>query len=313
MTNLTPLHVKSDESGGFSALSAAGAINMSRLANFRFAVGASLAAALLSGCSPWSVASVDQSLLKPPRMSPDSVVLELAFLDASDQDEIWGDVDEQLLPVELRRKLAQQGLRAGVTGTQLPGWILDRLEQQKKTIDIDEQTGSAIVGDQNGPRRLQCRSDHPRDIEIGSVHKQLVLAADESEQQPERTLKDALCRLSVVSQAQGDGRVHLLLTPEIAHGPPRHRWVGGDGSFRIHLSQDHERYDDLTISAVLNPGQTFVLAGTREVQGLGQHFFPAGERFPDHRRVLLLRLAQTQLDDLFNPSPMFTPIATDGQ
>jgi hypothetical protein len=79
------------------------------------------------------------------------------------------------------------------------------------------------------------------------------------------------------------------------------------------LSQDHERYDDLTISAVLNPGQTFVLAGTREVQGLGQHFFPAGERFPDHRRILLLRLAQTQLDDLFNPSPMFTPIATDGQ
>ncbi|MCL4201300.1 MAG: hypothetical protein KJ000_02315 [Pirellulaceae bacterium] len=290
---------------------------MVRLANHRFAVGASLAVALLlsafCACSPWSVASIDQSLLKPPRMSPDSVVLELAFLDVSEQDELWGEVDEQILPVDLRRKLTQQGLRTGVTGVQLPGWIIDRLEQQKKTIEIDEQTGSAVVGDQDGPRRLQCRSDHPREIDIGPVRKELVLAADATEQQPERTLKDALCRLSVVSQAQGDGRVHLKLTPEIAHGPPRHRWVGGDGSFRIHLSQDHERYDDLTISAVLSPGQTFVLAGTQEVHGLGQHFFPEGERLPNHRRILLLRLAQTQLDDLFNPQPMFTPIATEGQ
>jgi hypothetical protein len=246
-------------------------------------------------------------------MSPDSVVLELAFLDVSDQDELWDEVDEQILPVDVRRKLTQQGLRTGVTGTQLPGWIIDRLEQQKKTIEIDEQTGSAVVGDQDGPRRLQCRSDHPREIDIGPVRKELVLAADANEQQPERTLQDALCRLSVVSQAQGDGRVHLQLTPEIAHGPPRHRWVGGDGSFRIHLSQDHERYDDLTVSAVLNPGQTLVLAGTPEVHGLGQHFFPVGEGFPNHRRILLLRLAQTQLDDLFNPQPMFTPIATEGQ
>ena len=246
-------------------------------------------------------------------MSPDSVVLELAFVDVSEKDDIWGEVDEQHLSVELRRKLSQQGLRSGLTGAQLPGWIRDRLEQQKNRVEVDQETGTAVMGDQDSPRRLQCRSAQVREIEIGPVREQLVLEADDCEPGAEKTLEDARCRLSVITQAQGDGRVHLMITPEIAHGPPRHRWVGSDGSFRIHLSQDCERFDDLTISAVLSPGQTFVLTGTDAIPGLGQHFFPMGQRLADHRRVLLLRLAQTQLDDLFCPQPTFTPIATDLQ
>jgi hypothetical protein len=267
----------------------------------------------LSGCSRWTTTSSDFSLLKKPRMSPDSVVLELAFVHVSEQDDIWRDVDEQHLAVELRRELQRQGLRGGLTGTQLPAWISERLEEQEKMIDFDEKTGTASMADQESPQRLQCRSAQTREIEIGPPRERLVLAVDDCPLETERTLEDAYCRLSVISHAQGDGRVHLQITPEIAHGAPRHRWVGSDGSFRIHLSQDFERYDNLSISVVLSPGQTFVLTGTGDTPGLAQHFFPVGERLPDHRRVFLLRLAQTQLDDLFCPQPIFTPIATDMQ
>jgi hypothetical protein len=145
------------------------------------------------------------------------------------------------------------------------------------------------------------------------VREQIVLDVGDGNQTEERTFDQARCRLSLITRAQGDGRVYLQITPEITHGTPRHRWVGSDGSFRFHLSQDSQRYDDLTIPAVLSPGQTLVLTGTGESQGIGQHFFPIGERVAEHRRVLLLRLAQTQLDDLFSPQPTFTPIATDGR
>lgn len=245
-------------------------------------------------------------------MSPDTVVLEMAFLDLADQDELWKEVDEQHLPVDLRRRLTEQGLRGGVIGTQLPGWINERLELQKKTVDIDEKTNTAIVGDQQSQRRLQCRSDHPREIEVGARREELTVHAAGGEQASERTLRDAQCRLSIVSQPQGDGRVRLRVTPEIAHGPPRHRWVGSDGAFRVELSQDCERYDELTIPAVLSPGQTLILGAGREPGGLGEQFFCEEGRSADRQRVLLLRLAQTQFDDLFCPQPTFTPIATDG-
>lgn len=271
-----------------------------------------LALSAASGCSQWTTASMDSSLLQKPRMSPDTVVIELAFVDISPADDLWEHVDEQHLSIELRRRLAQQGLRSGVTGAQLPGWISDRLEQQQKMLELDKETGTAVVAEMDGPRRLQCRSAQPREIEVGSVREQIVLNVEDCDQTGERAFDQARCRLSLITRAQGDGRVQLQVTPEITHGTPRHRWVGSDGSFRFHLSQDYQRYDDLTIHAVLSPGQTLVLTGTGESQGIGQHFFPTGERIADHRPVLLLRLAQTQLDDLFSPQPTFTPIATDG-
>ncbi|MCH5373204.1 MAG: hypothetical protein JJ992_04465 [Planctomycetes bacterium] len=274
-------------------------------------VAVALLPLVLAGCSPWSVASVEQTLLKPPRMSPDTVVLEMVFLNITDHNEIWTEVDEQHLPVELRRELAEAGFRAGVIGIQLPSWIGDRLEQQKKTVQIDEETGSAIVGDQDGPRRLQCRSDQPRDIPIGPVRKQLKLNGDDRDATDESLLEDAQCRLSVVSQAQGDGRVRLRITPEIGHGPARHRWVGSDGSFRVDLARDCRRYDELTITAVLSPGQTLILGPGPESEGLGRIFFGEGEGASQGPRVLLLRVAQTQFDDLFSPPPTLTPIATE--
>ncbi len=254
---------------------------------------------------------MDASLLQKPRMSPDTVVIELAFVDISEADDLWEHVDEQQLSIDLRRRLSQQGLRSGVTGAQLPGWIGDRLEQQQKMVELDKETGTAVMAEVDGPRRLQCRSAQPREIEVRSVSEPIVVNVGDCELTGESTFDQAQCRLSLITRAQGDGRVHLQITPEIAHGDPRHRWVGSDGSFRFHLSQDYQRYDDLTIRAILSPGQTLVLTGTGKSQGIGQHFFPIGERIADHRRVLLLRLAQTQLDDLFSPQPTFTPIATD--
>ena len=125
----------------------------------------------------------------------------------------------------------------------------------------------------------------------------------------------------------GDGQVELQLVPEIQHGPMHQRWIGGDGLFRLDASRDSIRYDELKIAATLLPGQTLVLSASPSAGGLSKAFAGKGNgsvgqvsSMPDAtatpvtphlpERLVLLRLAQTQFDDLFSPLQALTPIAT---
>jgi hypothetical protein len=242
-------------------------------------------------------------------MSPDTVVLELALLEVADAERLWQELDEQHLPVETRRKLAAQGLRAGVLGTQVPGWINSQLAEQPRTLEIDEGSGSAIMQDKTKQWRLQCRSGDSREIELGSVREELAIPVGEGDTDSQQVLKNAQCKLAIVAEPQGDGRVHLHISPEIHHGPLRHRWVGDGESFRIDLTQQCQRYPELAFAAVLAPGQTLVLAAPADAQGLGRSLFFT-ETLPVKHRILLLRVAQTQFDDLFSPPQTLTPIAS---
>src|SRR5262245_57928836 len=84
------------------------------------------ATAALAGCSSWQqTAPKEQSLLKPISAADDGVQLEIVsvrfpFGDDEMNDSIWNDIDEQQLPLPVRQKLAEAGLRAGVVGGQLP-------------------------------------------------------------------------------------------------------------------------------------------------------------------------------------------------
>jgi hypothetical protein len=260
-------------------------------------------------CSQWSSATLEQTLLKPPRMSPDTVILEMALVDLPADHDLWQDVDELHVDVDARRKLNEHQIRVGVIGSQLPAWLLERVERQDRMFDIDEESKMAVIASGENQRRLQCRSGNPREIDMGSVREEMqnYLCEDQS-----AVLKDAQCKFSIVTKPMGDGRVEVKVTPEIHHGSPRHRWVGSEGSFRVDLRKDCESCDELTATVVLAPGQTLVLGTEAGADGLGSRFFELDEKYAGRSRCLLLRLAQTQFDDLFAPTPTFTPIATDG-
>ena len=50
------------------------------------------------------------------------------------------------------------------------------------------------------------------------------------------------------------------------------------------------------------PGQTLILSCTPESKGLGQNFFVDTSHGDPQQKLLLIRLAQTQRDDLFELS-----------
>jgi len=268
------------------------------------------------GCSPWSASSTPNSLLKPPPLPPDSVVLEVAVLEvpedeAADCEQLWREADEQQLPIEQRRKLASCGLRCGVIGNQLPDWIRERLDASRRTVDLDEETGMAQMSDTKAQRRVHCRPGQDSSIPIGGLRETLTVDLGSQGEEP-ISYEEAECQFALKTVPKGDGRVGIQLSPEIYHGPKHQCWVAEEGSFRLDSARDCARFDDLQVECTVSPGQTLVLTSSPDRTGLGATFF-GDAKSKNCRTVLLVRLAQTQLDDLFAPDQSLTPIASPAQ
>lgn len=249
-------------------------------------------------------------------MPPDCVVVEVAVLDLPENElaegvELWEEADEQQLPIELRRKLASNGLRCGVIGGQLPNWIRRGLDAPNRAVELDPDGGTARICDTHIQRRVQCRPGKRSPIQIGPRRESLNVG-DEVQEEEETTpaYEDAQCQFTLSTTPEGDGTVAIQLTPEIHHGRSHQCWVAQDGVFRVDSTRDCESFDDLRIETTLSSGQTLLLTASQEPMGLGKAFFAADAEPKHSQTVLLIRLAQTQLDDLFAPDRSLTPIAT---
>jgi len=269
------------------------------------------------GCSAWPIPSPKQAFLPTPRMSPDSVVLEVAVLDipadGTADEQLWREVDEQQVPPPVRRQLARCGLRCGVSGTQLPDWVNRRLKAQQKDVDFDSSDGAAVLANVPTQQRLQCRAGRKRTIPLGPPHQEVTAPSLTESSGAPRTWRDAQCELALIATPKGDGGATIELTPEIHSGKVRQRWVGEAGSFRLDASRDCDSLDNLRVSVTLTPGQTVVVSASPAPGGLGQAFFGGTNDKSDRRKVVLVRLAQTQTDDLFAPLPVAPPIASAGR
>ena len=103
---------------------------------------------------------------------------------------------------------------------------------------------------------------------------------------------------------QSDGRVRIELTPELHHDHARQQWVGDQAMWRLEASRPKRVFDDLRISAVLSSGSMLLLGSQPDRAGsLGHSFFMegAGQDNRMEQKLLLVRLCQTQHDDLIVP------------
>jgi hypothetical protein len=262
---------------------------------------------LLCGCSPWLHAPNPDKPLPTAPMANDTVVLEVAFVHLTPDDHAreaatWRQLDEQALPVELRLNLAANGMRAGVAASQLPQELRDLVERTSKdlaTAPAGDDVTSAEIASLSRNRRMQVRAGRRGKIVVSNQLPHIsVLAKDEQGQVQGSAFDDAQCLFSLMAQPSGDGRTTLQLTPEVEHGELKNRWVPVDGALMNQVGKSRRVYDQLRMELPLSPGQTLVISATDEPSGLGQHFFTLKEPTP-RRTMLLVRVAQTQQDDLF--------------
>ena len=264
---------------------------------------------MLPGCKHWSRTVETVNRFPVPRMKPDSVVVEIAVVEIAEEQipilgSIWPSVDEQAIPIKIRRVLDRNGFRAGILSGQLPTSLLDLLEGQH----VDDPASQLL--DAELRQRLSHRRtfiEHQRmQLTEGEEHwvacagpvDQLVWTLALKDQIRSGTCHNARCGFNISIEPLGDSTARLMVTPEVRFGHLRPRYgVVGD-LFMYQEEMEKVRLAELALDQTLRPGQTLVVAPAQRMSGLAADFFSKSYSGDFSRRFLLIRILQTQRDDL---------------
>lgn len=270
----------------------------------------------ISGCSLWKEEEKTKEPSYPaPPLVQDRIVVDVTFVHVPPDaehlaEELWRDVDEQYLPTELRRRLTANGIRCGLIGSKYPDALEELLAHTENKGQMDTELGAPRVGKTTGKRRIQCRSGKRSQIITSETAPHMAVVTNDDGALRGRSCSNAHCEFSMRTFALGDGRVRIELTPEIHHGVPKQSIVGGENAFRFDVTQDRLVLDQFQIETILSPGQSMLLTATPEANGLGSQFFCSQKNPSHHAKLVLIRLAQSQMDNLFAPDEIAVPIAT---
>jgi hypothetical protein len=140
---------------------------------------------------------------------------------------------------------------------------------------------------------------------IATVPREKIVALHKSEHLPRlqvsgKTYHDAQGVIVGTAQPLSDGAVRIQLTPEIQFGDPRNQFVAADGAIQLRTERNRETFPDLVVDTRLTAGQTLMLGCTAEPKGIGAVFFTEINNGEPHKKLLLLRVAGTQHDELFD-------------
>lgn len=266
---------------------------------------------VLTGCAQWSSDHTPETEAKLPalQLSPDSVTVETVLvrfpLEAeAELRDVWTRADESQLDIELRKRLDKNGMRAGVILGELPEAIVRQIQRtsQEQSTDALEYAGLAADVD-NKMRKLQCRAGRRKDLIVRrEVAEPITVISTLDGRLFGETFQSPTVLFDLRVVPHPNGQATIELKPEIQHGEQRQSYVSTEFGVRPDMRRDHAAWEDLAIHARLSEGQVLMVAGTLPPKAIGQALFTTktAEQSDEHV-VLLIRLAATQLDELFMP------------
>lgn len=286
------------------------------------------------GCAEWETPEIPaRSIFPQSRIAPDAVGMEVALaqLDTQQTDDFelfWNQLDQQALPLALRKRLDQNGLRAAVMASAPPSILhqlidpppilpdnLSNLEMQLYLKGLLRKKQRMITHD-----RISNREGELYSIPVSDIHPQFSWNIRNGDMETPGAGDAVRGGINITTFPQGDGTVKLLIEFEIHHGKSRPQIA--ERSFFKENRQAIQRIEDLKFEIVLMPGESLALAPTADISDLGKLFFGAAQseleqpnsassESPDpSHRLLLVRIVQTQMDDLFNDSRFVEKLTT---
>ncbi|MCH2180764.1 MAG: hypothetical protein MK108_02045 [Mariniblastus sp.] len=287
-----------------------------------------VACLLLGGCAPWDSAGIWKSdawldqrpegeeaeriQLPANRMAKDSVTLEIAVgqLDLEQQedlDQLWQEVDQQALPIDVRQRLDQNGFMVGLIASQPPA-ILDRLLQEKAVdtsgmepwqIEFIERGNQTTVPRLILHQRVQNGLGENHCVPVSDTAPQASWVLKDGPRQTASAGEQARGYIRLRTYPTGDSGLRLVVTPEIRFGQPKARFGVAEGSFTYSARQSTQMLEELKFETQLKPGQTLVLGANRQLSDLGGFLFGPSAGAGFGQRLILVRLVHSQRDDLF--------------
>ena len=285
-----------------------------------------LAMGLITGCESWYARDIQETVswkrpiaaMQRLRMLPDSVMLEIAVvkIDRSELqnfDAIWKQVDTGSLNLSDRRLLDQNGIRAGVVSSHIPAELhalmepdpidvdsLDSWQKQLHEKGLLDPEPRILLHDGIQNRRGEV---HPVPVSGWLPHASWIIEV--GDQRTAGASENVRAVVEVRTYPKGDGTVRLVCTPALHIGQPRMQIGIQQQGFAYETSQEKKLLRDLKFGASLRSGETLVVAPTSDISDLGGLFFGPTDQEAEASadgtfRVLMLRLLQTQQDDLFD-------------
>jgi len=250
-------------------------------------------------------------LLSQPKMSPDSVVVETVIVrfpkeQSEALDQLWSTIDESVFEVSLRRKLIDNGVRGGILIGEIPASVRARMLELSDSAKTDTMEQADLAADvRSSMNRLQCRAGRRKELPVRrELSQPLVVLSNQDGRIEGASYEKPSMVFDLRTVPHGDGQATLKLTPEIQHGEERKALVRSEMGMRYEMSRERKTWDDVALSVKLSPGQILVLScnGEPKSSNLGKAFFVTQTAEQTEERVLvLIKLAATQLDELFAP------------
>ncbi len=264
------------------------------------------------------------------RLALDSVGLEICVAQLDDSqnellEECWGLLDHQEIDLAVRKQLDRNGLRVAVMASHAPATLHELLVPRPvefENLDLVEKQMAAQGKLEPKPRIINHRRTSNRDgqalpIATSEIHPQLSWTVRDDQSQSVATGKLVRGVFSVTTHPLGDGTVRLKFTPEIHQGDLRPTIGVADRAFFMDKQQQITKLPELAFTVNVRAGETVFVAPTADVQDLGHLFFGTPQVQPDSNqltltgidevnhythRILMVRVVQTQIDDLFGNS-----------
>lgn len=238
------------------------------------------------------------------RPAPKTIPIEMVFVrsdlhDAQLGDEVWAFVDEQILDDALRRRLAANGLRAGVITGTLPTALAARFEPPS-TTEPDQLPEGPAANPAVARRMLRLLPGRETEIVAATGVAELVLLEHDGEAVHGGTYREASTHFALKSWPAADGRIRLELTPTVKHGPMQRSWVGEEGVFRMENGQRRHVLDRLRFSLTI-PADALLLVGPAGdgASTVGDAFFRDRSAGAPTMRLLAIRPQARTVDPLF--------------
>ena len=258
------------------------------------------------GCRLLDEEAAGKSLLSKAESSPDSMALEIFFARSGPErksidEDLWKQIDEQAVPADVRRRLADNGFRVGVVGAPWPSELTSLLKLSDKPLDEQHKDKVDIKAEPSVTKRLlQARPGQPGELIASALYDELPLLANENGAVGGRVYHKAQGVFVLKAFPEPSGGVRFELVPELQYGEARLRRVISEGMIRMEPGRDKKTFDELKISAALTPGQMLVLTSQPERTGsVGHKFFNDQTGGQKVQKLIIIRLAQAGPDPLF--------------
>ncbi len=268
------------------------------------------------GCTSWHIEPTrEDNGFRANSLAPDAVILEVAVLPSFEgqeviEDQMWSLVDETALPLEERKILWNGGFRTGVASSQLPQLLLDLLERKRDDNELNTPDKIFSATETGGLKHLHCRSGIAQPITLSKNYESISWISDDNGYRKGESRENAQCHYSMRAYPSGDGGARVELMPEIQFGEAKSQFHATFNSWATKIGREKHLFSENKLAVELSLGQTLVVSCTPEKVGMGAYFFTDNDREESGQRILLIRLAQSQRDDLFAPDQILSPIVT---